>query len=254
MVNASFEESVVDLYVREEVVCDHVIRSTLKRVVRRLVRPADDRAAPPPHPPKPPASATKHRVHDYWRRPDDGANGPEAYLEGRARCELLLRLTDKYQVGEDAKILELGCNVGRNLEALRAHGHRDLTAIEISADALALLAKHHAELANTATLHCGTIESVLPQLPAQHFDLVYTMAVLEHIHTESEWIFADMVRVAKRHVITIEDEACRSWRHFPRDYAAIFSGLGLEVVERFGCDGIEGLGANFQATVFAKPA
>lgn len=225
--------------------------------MRRIVRGGESQpvAAPTPPPaPKPaPEAVARDRVHEYWRRPDDGANDPELYIEGAQRNALLIRLVSKYVADKNARILELGCNVGRNLEALRGEGYAALEGVEISQPALDLLAKTHPELAKVATLRCGTIESTLPDLPDGHFDLVYTMAVLEHLHPDSEKeVFEQMVRVAKKHVFTIEDEACTSWRHFPRDYSEIFGGLGLEVVERFNCDGIEGLGANFEATVFTK--
>lgn len=228
-----------------------VIRSGLRRLARRIVRGGGERT--PPNAKAAPEPVARDRIHDYWRRPDDGANDPELYIEGAQRSALLLRLVAQHVADQDARILELGCNVGRNLEALRAAGYGALEGVEISQPALDLLAKTHPELAEAATLRCGTIEATLPQLPADHFDLVYTMAVLEHVHPDSaDEVFEQMVRVAKRHVFTIEDEACASWRHFPRDYGEIFAKLGLEVVDRFPCGDVEGLGPSFRATVFAK--
>jgi 2-polyprenyl-3-methyl-5-hydroxy-6-metoxy-1,4-benzoquinol methylase len=50
-------------------------------------------------------------------------------------------------------------------------------------------------------------------------DIVFSMAVLEHIHEDSSVVFEEMRRIARKLVVTIEDEHERGWRHFPRDYS-----------------------------------
>lgn len=56
------------------------------------------------------------------------------------------------------------------------------------------------------------------------------MAVLEHIHFDSDWIFAELVRIAPL-IITIEDEVDISTRHFPRNYQKVFEPLGMRQVD-----------------------
>jgi hypothetical protein len=76
------------------------------------------------------------------------------------------------------------------------------------------------------------------------------MAVLEHIHTTSEFVFAEMVRIG-RALITIEDERSMSERHFPRNYADVFTALGLRELEHHRCE-THGLPPGFVARVFSS--
>lgn len=191
-------------------------------------------------------------VHDYWRSPDDGDNRPEEYLEGEGRCELLLELLGM-RVGRDGAILELGCNVGRNLNALARVGYENLTGIEISGRALDVGRAHFASLKGVELIN-GTLEEELVKLKKRGYDLVYSMAVLEHVHSESEAVFAQIARISGRYVVTIEDERYESWRHFPRNYRKVFEGLGMEQIEEKNCLGIDGLNSYFFARVFEKSA
>jgi SAM-dependent methyltransferase len=171
----------------------------------------------------------REKLHEYWRAPWDGDNQPESYVEGADRSRFLLDLLQRH-VGPDASVLELGCNVGRNLAFLLEHGYRDLQAIELSEGALDGLRRFHPEVAVVARLHHGTLEEILPTLPGNSVDVVFSLAVLEHIHTDSDWIFPHIVRVARTHVVTVENERVLSWRHFPRNYRDVFEPLGLTQV------------------------
>jgi SAM-dependent methyltransferase len=155
--------------------------------------------------------------------------------------------------GQDARILEIGCNAGRNLSYLQRAGYENLTGIEISQQAVDLMRERFPEVARRARILVGPVEQHIRAFADGEFDLVFTVAVLEHIHTESEWIFADMARVTRTHLITLEDEAERSWRHFPRDYQRVFAPLGLAQLESFTCS-IEthGLNRNFRGRMFRK--
>src|SRR5688500_13628672 len=97
------------------------------------------------------ARATKKsrvELHSYWKQPWDGANPPEAYLNGVERSRLLIELLEQHS-SPNPTVLELGCNVGRNLEALRTAGYTKLSGVEISANALALMKRSYPELAAT---------------------------------------------------------------------------------------------------------
>ena len=61
----------------------------------------------------------------------------------------------------------------------------------------------------------GSIEDRIKEL--MEHDLVFTMAVLEHIHSDSEWVFSEMARKAKRFLITIEGGGKEHvWTLFPK--------------------------------------
>jgi len=162
------------------------------------------------------------QLHAFWRAPDSG-NQPADYLaEGHERSDHLAELLLQYGTTADT-VLEIGCNAGRNLERLRRAGFTSLTGIEINPDALRLLRARLPELAATARLHEGPAEELLPTLDPH--DIVFTMAVLEHIHDTSadRVVFPHIRRITGRLLVTIEDERDRGWRHFPRDYSRVFA-------------------------------
>ena len=65
-------------------------------------------------------------LHEYWKNPYDGINLPEDYLKVKdERTVFLTRLVEKY-VDHKASILEIGCNVGRNLNSLISSGFKHL--------------------------------------------------------------------------------------------------------------------------------
>ncbi len=194
---------------------------------------------------------SRAELHRYWRQPSDGANPPQGYLEGKGKSELLLKLIAKH-ADHQSRILEIGCNVGRNLNHLYAAGFKRLEGIEISEAAVELLRQSYPEMGSNSKIHNVPVENVIKEFGDNEFDTVFTMAVLEHIHRDSEWIFAEMVRITKGFLITIEDERGMSWRHFPRNYKKIFGRLGMKQIEELKCDEVDGLGHNFYARVFEK--
>lgn len=189
-------------------------------------------------------------LHAYWREPDE-LNRPERYLEHVARSRFLVRLVAPH-VPRDARVLEIGCNAGRNLAHLLEAGYEDLTGIEISADALALLRRTYPELAERGHLINASAETAMPRFGDRTFDLVFTMAVLEHIHPSSEWVFAEIARVTDSVLVTIEDEQNTSWRHIPRDYGRIFEALGMRQVEEHELSPEHGFSRKFRARVFRR--
>jgi SAM-dependent methyltransferase len=194
---------------------------------------------------------TREELQDYWRSPD-AENPPESYLEGRERSEFLLSFVEA--VAEpDSSLLEIGCNVGRNLAFLHEHGYRGLNAIEINAGALEVLRLEHPAMAADATFHNEPVEEAIKRFADDEFDVVFTMAVLEHLHQDSDWVFAEMARIARHAVITIEDEKSVHWRAVPRNYRTIFEGLGMSQSDERWCTDVPGLGSSFCARVF-QPA
>lgn len=198
--------------------------------------------------PGPPALRSREELHAFWRDPDE-VNRPERYAAPVARSRFLLNLVEWYCTPND-RILEIGPNVGRNLEHLRRAGYQRLEGVEISESAVAALRATYPDLATVATIHNAPVEDVIRDFPDTSFEAVFTMAVLEHIHPDSEWIFAEMVRICRRVLITIEDEAGRSSHHVPRNYRSVFEGLGLRQIAEIDPLGLDGLPRQFRARVF----
>ncbi|MDP3787110.1 MAG: class I SAM-dependent methyltransferase [Candidatus Omnitrophota bacterium] len=195
----------------------------------------------------------REELQEYWRAPYDGKNIPSEYLKDRERSIFLLNLAKRY-IEEGQKVLEIGCNVGRNLNELFLSGFYDLSGVEISKNAVEMMRKAYPDMAGKIKIYNGAVESFIEDFKDNSFDLVFTMAVLEHIPTESEFIFSHMARIAKKNLITIEDERGLSWRHFPRNYKKIFEKLGLKQIQEISLRDVRvpGLSSNFVARVFKK--
>ncbi|MDQ3968783.1 MAG: class I SAM-dependent methyltransferase [Thermoproteota archaeon] len=192
---------------------------------------------------------SKDELQKYWRNSDKMNNNPSGYLQGSSkRSEYLVSLVKQY-VKPDASILELGSNVGRNLNHLWKAGHHNLSGVEINPEALKLMKQNFPHM--QVITYEGSIEDRIKELG--EYDLIFTMAVLEHIHSDSEWLFSEMSRKAKRYLITIEGEKKNvSELHFPRNYKNIFEGLGLQQVYEKHLSQKEGLNTNFYARVFSR--
>lgn len=173
-------------------------------------------------------------VHDYWLSQNtDGPNSYVAHMSGEDRSLLLLEKINDYFSQKDIKILEIGCNVGRNLNVLFKDGYRNLTGIEINSNAVRAMKEHYPEMAKTAKIFNSKIEDKIKDFKSQEFDLVFTMAVLMHIHTESEWIFDEMARITNKYLVTIEDESGVATKNFPRNYKEVFEKRGMKEIKSF---------------------
>ena len=190
---------------------------------------------------------SKDELHEYWRNPDE-MNVTSGHLLGGKCSEYLVSLIKQF-LKSDASILELGCSIGRNLHQLWKADYHNLSGIEINPEALKLMKQNFPDM--QVETHQGSIEDRIEELG--EYDLVFTIAVLEHIHSDSEWVFSEMARKAKRYLITIEGEEKNvSELHFPRNYKDIFEGLGLHQVFEKHLSRNEGLNANFYARVFSR--
>ena len=192
----------------------------------------------------------KKELHNYWSNPDDG-NEPEGYLDNKVttlRSEYLHKIVSEHFTS-DIKILELGSNVGRNLNFLHKNGYRDLTGVEINLDAIKLMATYYPKCFEDSKIRYGAIENLIKRFATDEFDLVFTVAVLEHIHPESEWIFKEMQRISKS-ILVIEDEWSWSTRHCPRNYNRVFKDMNQIKKER--CGKFNGLQKRFMMRLFVK--
>ncbi|UFJ42541.1 class I SAM-dependent methyltransferase [Brevibacillus humidisoli] len=192
---------------------------------------------------------SREELYNYWRNPEEG-NHPDKYIVPVERSRFLHQYIKKYVTDPNASILEPGCNVGRNLNYLYQAGYKDLTGIEISENAVNLLKETYPDLAREAAIYNAPIEDVIATFKTNQFDMVYAMAVLEHIHPDSDWIFAEMARIAKSYIITIEAESSVTERHFPRNYKLVFEPFGFQQIEEETNCIRAGLGQDFIARVF----
>jgi len=130
------------------------------------------------------------------------------------------------QVAPENSILELGCNCGANLNALYNLGYHNLSGIEINENAITEMKRSFPQLAKVAIIAQGSLEELLPKTPSKSVDVVLTMSVLFHIHPKSNFVFSEMVRVARKYILTLEPEMACCAYVFPRNYRRIFEKLG----------------------------
>ena len=171
------------------------------------------------------ALEARHRrlTHDVWRRPvQSEGNTPADYATYTNRSELLEELLA--DTPKDSRILEVGCNVGRNLAHLADVGYSRLEGVEINPHAVALLRQTYPQLADVP-IHVGPAEDVLPGL--EPFDLVFTMAVLMHLHPSSDSVLDEIARLGSR-VLVIEPSG---QMQFQRDLRKEFTSRGMTLVE-----------------------
>lgn len=167
------------------------------------------------------------RCRQYWatREGSFDGNAPSGYAAKSTEIVDFMHDLWTPHVAQADKVLEIGCNAGANLARLRQLGYLNLSGVEIDTDSIADLRRTFPELAKTV-IHRGSIEDVLPHVEADGVDVVFAMAVLQHIHPSSNRVFAEMVRVAARHICVIELERVSTYNHFGRDYSRVFEALG----------------------------
>ena len=174
---------------------------------------------------------TAEDLLDYWRNPTDDNNRIEDYLDpaNEDRSQFLTSIIDTH-CPDLHSALEIGCNVGRNLNYLRTHKKMEVAGIEINKDALETLRKIYPALQDQKLIQ-GVAQECVSEVPDNAYDLVYSMAVLMHLHPDTpETFWREIVRVARKNIITIEGERWSSGRNWGRNYGEIFTSLGAKEI------------------------
>lgn len=127
----------------------------------------------------------------------------EAYIDRNRGVDLVASNTELFRkvLGRTegvTSVLELGCNIGNNLRALRdLLPDGELHAVEINAQAAA-----EVEAWGGATVEVG---SILDFEPARTWDLTFTKGVLIHINPDRVGdAYAALVRSSNRYVLVCE--------------------------------------------------
>ena len=191
---------------------------------------------------------TKEIWYNHWRHVK-----PKSYLIANPSRSLMLVEAVNALGLDNPSILEIGCNCGRNLEHLRQAGYTDLHGVEISQQAIDMMQAEHPELYDMATIHVSPIEEIIKTIG--QYDVIYTMAVLMHIHDSSEWIFSYMAKACRKNLITIEKERGGAKNAKARHYGRVFHRRGfaeIRTVEVSHKIIAPGHGAHYIMRVFEK--
>jgi len=101
-------------------------------------------------------------------------------------------------LNKDLKILELGCNVGLNLQTLKNMGFKHLDGLEINHKAIDVAKRNNPEI---NFIH-SSIEDFQPN---EKFDLVYTAGVLIHINPSAlNSIVRKIIELSQKYIFGFE--------------------------------------------------
>ena len=179
-------------------------------------------------------------VREAWAD-RSGEYSPTYYAHyGPDETSELVRAKIERYAGADARVLEVGCGVGRHLAALAEAGFSELAGVDVNEAALDVLAETYPELAAVGEFHADTIESYVQSVETDAFDAVFSVETLQHIHPDATWVFEELARVTGDLLVTVENESGEygTANHvddqlplYYRDWRAVFTGLGFEEVE-----------------------
>lgn len=164
----------------------------------------------------------------FWKQKIPPSNNPKDYLSPIYRSEFLYKFMPRLE--KEAKILEIGSNVGRNLFYLHKQGFKNLQGIEINRYAVKVGKEIYPNLYKSCKIYIGEGQKVLPKFADNSFDLIFTMATLQHI-PDSKVFFTEIIKKTRKYLLTIEDETHITQRHFPKNYKKIFEKLGLKQIK-----------------------
>jgi len=149
-------------------------------------------------------------------------------------------------LSRDAVVLELGCGSGRHLKHLADRGFENLSGVDINAEAFDTMREAYPTLAADGTFHCSPIEDIVEEFDDGQFDAVYSVETLQHLHPDTEWVFAEIARITGEILVTAEIEEPRRDASpsdagvnyvddetplYYRDWNRIFTALGLVEVD-----------------------
>lgn len=190
-------------------------------------------------------------VHKYWESEHDIDYSVPKY---NTRSELLVKVFRNLYKYPDYfsqhRILELGCNVGRNLHYLYNSGFTDLTGVDIregwSNEMEVLYPAHVLEIMK---IH-GNIEGFLATQYNNSFDTIFTMGVLMHLQ-DIKKIATEMIRVVKNYILIFEltkireDKQPYAWTY---NYMDLFQ--DMEFIREINCN--KEISSEYRGYLFMK--
>lgn len=182
---------------------------------------------------------------EYWSKPKDH-NVPENYNIRQGvtikRSQFLVKLFKDYKVLKNDKIIELGCNCGRNLYYLDKEGYNNLTGIDINDNAIKKSKIFFPDL--KINLIKNSIEDCVLKAHDNQFDVLFSMAVIQHVSLDSNWIFKHLCRITKNYIILIELDLYRNYKKLIEESSQ------FKLIERLSC--VEAGLSKYKCNIFKK--
>jgi len=169
---------------------------------------------------------------EYWRHPRRYATSDEMHIsepkyyaqEGLgALSEWLIEVLRDARLSRSHRILEVGCNCGRNLDHLFKAGFTNVFGVELNPEAADHAWTAYPRIADKIV--CSDAQSYLAEQASNSFNVVFTQGVLMHIQPDEDYLFGQMARVARHLILVNEVEIAAGIleRHkFARNYKEVF--------------------------------
>lgn len=164
-------------------------------------------------------------THRHWetQEPGDG-HGPDQFLRLTPTSDALLAEVERLAVEPQAAILDLGCNVGRHLDALWQRGFRNLHGVDVQHSALKLMGEVFPGMCAVAQVRQGTFQEYLPTVADRRFDVTFTHGATIELVPPTYPICREMARVTAGAVVLIIEE---NGHYYPRLWEQEFLRAGF---------------------------
>ena len=161
----------------------------------------------------------------YWeKRARDASHGANQYVELQESSHVLIDEVVSLASGPDAPILDLGCNVGRHLDALYSRGFKNLHGIDVQRAALEHMKEVFSAMSAMAHIQQGSFQDCLPHVPDAFFEVVFTHGATVELVRPSFPICPHIARVSSKAVIMVIDE---NGHAYPRFWETEFRRVGF---------------------------
>ena len=173
---------------------------------------------------------SRHVQKNHWKHQKDGdPHGYDKYEADTNKHTSTLFGEIESRVSKRDSIIDLGCNCGFMLSALKKMGYDKLSGVDICRDAIEY-GKKKFDL-SSAELIVGSYEEVLPKLvsDSRHFDLVYSGGnTISLVHPSFD-VIKHMCAVSRKYVIMVGDDGFSAL--YPRLWEYEFARNGFMLVK-----------------------
>lgn len=163
--------------------------------------------------------------HLHWKKRRVGeSHGPTHYVELQSSSHVLIDAVANQLGDADAPVLDLGCNVGRHLNALYHRGYRQLHGVDVQSAALEYSRQAFPELASVAQLHEGTFQTYLPTVEDRFFRVTFTHGATVELVPPLFALCSQVARVTERAIVFAISETGHA---YPRLWESEFLRAGF---------------------------
>lgn len=161
----------------------------------------------------------------YWEQRERGTpHGPDQYVELQESSHVLIDEVVRLASGRSAPILDLGCNVGRHLNALHKLGYTNLYGMDVQREAFEHMERVFPEVKKAAHLEQGTFQDCLPRVADRFFEVSFTHGATLELVPPSFPVCREMARVTGKAVVLVINE---NGQAYPRLWETEFMRTGF---------------------------